>query len=159
MTVAAFGPAWLAVKLEQARNQRRAVVEVEKLGASVEYAEERPVDRLLRFQLGEEVLTAVSVDLGGSNVTDAHLTHVEALTDLEELLLNNTQITDVGLQHVGRLHGLEEVWLNGTEVTDAGLEYLKGLTELVMLDLGDTHVTEEGTKKLRQALPTCDIRD
>ena len=47
--------------------------------------------------------------------------------------------------------------LLGTEVTDAGLEHLKGLSELQSLDIHNTKVTDEGVKKLRQALPNCDI--
>lgn len=49
------------------------------------------------------------------------------------------------------------VSFDGTQVTDAGLDNLSGLTQLRELDLNFTKVTDAGVKKLRQALPKCEI--
>ena len=52
---------------------------------------------------------------------------------------------------------LSDLDLSQTRVTDAGLEYLKGHTTLRSLALYGTRVTREGERKLRQALPKCEI--
>jgi internalin A len=52
---------------------------------------------------------------------------------------------------------MQWLWLNGTKVTDSGLEHLKGLMRLKELDLSNTNVTDEGVKKLKKALPNCNI--
>jgi hypothetical protein len=44
-----------------------------------------------------------------------------------------------------------------TPITDAGLMHLHALTKLGKLSLKNTQVTEEGVKKLRDALPKCQI--
>ena len=67
------------------------------------------------------------------------------------------QITDEGLVHLEGLTNLETLYLNDTQVTDAGLVHLKGLTKLEWLDLRNTEVTDKGVKKLQEALPNCTI--
>ena len=69
-----------------------------------------------------------------------------------------TQITDAGLPHLAGMTQLQEVCLIGTYVTDAGLEHLAGLPHLERLWLDGAKDTDDGVKKLRQALPKCDIR-
>ncbi len=59
-----------------------------------------------------------------------------------------------GDEHLGNAVYVD---LEGRPITDAGLEHLKGLTNLELLVLGDTQVTDEGIKKLREALPNCNI--
>ena len=39
--------------------------------------------------------------------------------------LRGTQVTDAGLEHLKGLTGLEYVYLNNTQITDAGVEDLK----------------------------------
>jgi hypothetical protein len=53
----------------------------------------------------------------------------------------------------------ERLWLGGTNVTDAGLVHLAKLTRLRWLSLVATPVTDQGVKRLRQALPNCEIED
>lgn len=52
---------------------------------------------------------------------------------------------------------IEWVDLANTQVTRTRLAQMQGLTSLQWLSLADTQVTDAGTKKLRQALPNCQI--
>ena len=67
-----------------------------------------------------------------------------------------TRVTDAGLVHLKGLHKLKTLILWGA-ITDAGLENLKELKQLESLGLAGTNVTREGVKRLRQALPKCEI--
>ena len=66
-------------------------------------------------------------------------------------------MTDAGLKHLEGLTQLQWLSLNDTKISDAGLEHLKGLTQLQSLWLLRTKVTDAGVKKLQQALPNCPI--
>ena len=83
--------------------------------------------------------------------------HLQGLSQLQELWLDNTKVTDAGLVHLQGLSQLQVLWLDDTKVTDAGLVHLQGLSQLQMLGLRNTKVTDQGVKKLQQALPNCKI--
>ncbi len=119
--------------------------------------------------------------LSTPNVTDAVLEHLQGLRELKKLGLYPTQVTDAGLEKIARFKQLETLALRGTQFTDAGLRKLAGLSKLQTLLLVDTNSTDavlehlqrmkqlnyvyldrtrataEGVKKLRQALPTCEV--
>ena len=69
------------------------------------------------------------------------------LTDLEELVANETSISDAGLAHVRVLPKLRSLRLSGTAVSDAGTQHLLELP-LVLLDLSGTHVSDAGLECL-----------
>ncbi|NQT16725.1 MAG: hypothetical protein HQ582_28465 [Planctomycetes bacterium] len=182
-----IGMSWLGVQLDRARKQREAVEAIEKAGGSVLYGYEltpsgSSVPMWLRELLGEDFFFDVSGVVGARHdfgdaglehlngltslqglylddmqVTDAGLEHLKGLTSLQRLDLEDTQVTDAGLEHLKGLTSLLELDLNDTQVTDAGLEHLKGLTNLVALELVDTQVTPEGVESLKRALPNCYI--
>ena len=87
---------------------------------------------------------AIKVRLGYSKITDAELEHLKRLTELKELLLNNTDITDAGLVHLKKLPNLELLIIRKTKITDAGLVHLNGLTKLQGLGFTNTNVTDAG---------------
>jgi len=99
-----------------------------------------------------------SLSLAGTEVTDAGLVHLHGLTHLQSLNLDGTKVTDAGVERLGKMTGLQGLKLRDTKVTDAGLEHLAGLKQLQTLNLGGTEVTGPGVKKLRRALPDCQIR-
>jgi hypothetical protein len=101
---------------------------------------------------------AVSVNLAGTQITDAVLEHFKGLTGLAMLWLGGTQVTDAGLEHLKGLANLEWLDLERTQVTDAGLRHLKGLTNLKWLYLEHTQITDEGVRDLQRTLPNCDIQ-
>lgn len=78
----------------------------------------------------------VSLDLWGSQITDAGLAHLASLTELQTLYLTGTRITDAGLAHFTSLTELQTLYLNRCkQVTDAGLAHFINLTELRTISL------------------------
>src|SRR5262249_61491710 len=86
-----------------------------------------------------------SLDLGGTQVTDAGLAEVARLTDLQSLNISNTKVTDKGLKHLAGLKKLQELYLYTDQVTEEGLAQLAGLKlktlthSFVLTDLGLKH--------------------
>jgi len=152
--VLAVGLSWIAVKLQQARRQRKAVQAICQLGGAVgydfdivggtyrpRYEEPAGTAWLSRVDLVSDVL---AVSLSGPSVHNEDLVHLESLPKLESLHLGGTQVTDAGLKHLKGLTNLKSLTLGGTHVTDGGLVNLKGLTNLDHLELCDTQVTDAG---------------
>ena len=92
---------------------------------------------------GFSALRALKV--GGNQLTDAHLSSVAGLENLQRLTfrtLGFTKFTDAGLASLGKLANLQELRINGsTKVTDAGVVHLAGLSKLEKLDLGRTGIS------------------
>ena len=99
----------------------------------------------------------VSLHLGGTDVTDAGLSHLAGLTSLKRLHLETTGITDAGLVHLAELEELLYLNLYQTEVSDSGLSHLQGLKNLKNLYLWQTKVTPEGAESLKGSLSECDV--
>jgi hypothetical protein len=103
-------------------------------------------------------LTGLKVlDLDDSQVTDAGLEILKRLTALQYLDLARTQVTDAGLEYLKGLTALQRLHLAGTKVTDAGLEHLKGLRALQRLHLWGTQVTHAGVEQLKKSLPNVNV--
>lgn len=98
------------------------------------------------------------LSLGLTDVADAGLEHLSGLGNLKLLYLNaNDEVTDAGLKHLEELPHLEFLILHSSRVTDAGVDHLEKLKSLRLLAIGGTQVTDEGERRLREALPTCEI--
>ncbi len=134
-----------------------AVTWIRKVGGEAYYCgpEATPWPRRL---LGTDFFNDVgAVRVGGSEVDDASLEHLTALTQLEKLDLGCTKITDAGLKHLEGLTRLRWLDLYGADISDAGLKHLEGLANLEELGVGETNVTFVGVQKLRQSLPKCAV--
>ena len=92
-----------------------------------------------------------SIDLRGTQVTDAGLVHLKGLTSLRLLALDGTQVTDAGLAHLQGFTNLDKLIIRDTLVTDAGLAHLK-VTSLKALYLGRTQITDAGLAHLNEEL-------
>ncbi len=151
------------LRLASAAKRRRAIAAIRNVGGRIVYdwqivSRKPPVPRWLRTLLADAILySVVEVDFEKTQVTDAGLVHLKALTEIEVLDLTGTQVTDAGLVHLKALKNLQGLDLSGTQVTDIGLEGLKTLSKLQYLGLVFTQVTDEGLMKLQQALPNCEI--
>lgn len=95
--------------------------------------------------------------LDNTPITDAGLVNLKNFPNLAQLRLNGTKITDAGLVYIKSLPGLANLWLNDTAITDAGLVHLADRKALGILDLSNTRVTPEGIRKLKAAIPRCQI--
>ncbi|MFV1967229.1 MAG: leucine-rich repeat domain-containing protein [Pirellulaceae bacterium] len=106
-----------------------------------------PDDALAYCQFFEHL---VVLDLGGTEVGDAGLKHLQGLAFLERLYLDHTRVTDLGLKHLQSLQKLEVLVLEGTEITGAGLETIKPLRELRTLNLSFCAVQDEDLRHLSE---------
>jgi hypothetical protein len=170
----------VALIVNPAERQRRAVAAVRDIGGVVVVANEGPVRSWLRDRLGNDYFGhAVEVFLTESPIKDADLRYLEVLTELRTVHLNytqvsgdglrhlrglknltvlnldNTQVTDVGLKHLSTLTNLKDLDLCNTQVSDAGLEHLKMLTGLKHLAVLHTRVTSAGAAAWSRSLPGC----
>jgi hypothetical protein len=115
--------------------EKRAAVEIEKLGGKIEFNASREV---------------VKVDLNNAKITDADLRHLEKFTELEWLDVRVTPIGDDGAAHLSNLRKLKFLNISRTSLSDKGLASLRGLTELETLFLGTTKITDEGLKNIER---------
>ncbi len=98
-----------------------------------------------------------SLDLEGTSVQGTTLAQLSELTALRTLILGPT-MEDAGLEALRSLPALQELDLRGCHhISDAGLAHLVGLKNLRILWL-PVQITELRELRLRQALPTCDVR-
>ena len=149
----AIGMSYVAVEMRDQRRQKAAAQEITKAGGIVT-SEPTWLGKLLR---DESLVRVTSVNFSGKSVTNAELVHLEGLSQLHTLWLEETQVTDAGLVHLQGLRQLRSLLLGNTKVTDAGLVHLQGLRQLGRLQLSGTKVTDHGVKRLQQALPNCTI--
>ena len=85
--------------------------------------------------------------------------HLKGLNELRRLSLDDTGVTDAGLSSLKSLPKLEDLGLSHCKgITDAGLLILAEFESLKELSMFSTGATEEGLRKLRLALPECDVR-
>jgi serine/threonine protein kinase len=103
-----------------------------------------------------QILTLEYLDLQGMPFTDAGVRHLAGLKNLSELRLDRSRITDASMPTLAGLQKLRVVNLTGTAITDAGIGKLSA-HKFSFLHLGGTKVTSDGVKKLRAALPDCQI--
>jgi hypothetical protein len=81
-------------------------------------------------------------------ITDAGLSHLTNLKNLQSLHIQGLPITDAGLEPLSGLSGLHTLFLNRTNVRGPGLGRLESLRELGALSLDGTEVTAEGLEYL-----------
>jgi predicted negative regulator of RcsB-dependent stress response len=163
MLVFGCGFGWLAHQFHQARAQQKAEMAIEELGGNVGYRPAsggmiRTAVAWLGKLFGEDLsLDVTGVYLGRTQVNDAELAHLQGMTQLGVLHLDDTQVSDAGMAHLRGLTQLEVLLLDDTQVSDAGLADLGGLTELRVLSLCNTQITDAGIAEVQKALPNCEI--
>ncbi len=143
--VVALPCSWLAVEMKNAREQKKTVAAIEKLGGNIEYdyesgqTQEPPGPAWLRRLLENDFFASVvQVDLNGNLLTDTGLKHIRGLKQLRALDLGGSSFaldpanasTDAGLESLEGLGRLEFLNLDHAPTTDAGLTHLKGLRQL-----------------------------
>jgi serine/threonine protein kinase len=91
----------------------------------------------------------VRLEMDGTKVTNADLTHLRNLPHLLRLNLSGTKVAAGGLVNLAGLTRLDWLDLAGTRVTGADLVHLKNLKRLRILFLGGTLVDDDGLANLR----------
>jgi Leucine-rich repeat (LRR) protein len=87
---------------------------------------------------------AVVLQMANPDVTDETLQHLQGMSRLRELDLNDSQITDAGLPLLSQLPALQILRLRKTRITDQGFrEHLAGKKALLELDLRQTEVASK----------------
>ena len=187
VVIVAIACGWIGRKIERKHQERDAVEELRKKGATVFYDFNRvskgspPGPDWVRKLLGENYFSEVewviepgnladddlkivsrltqlkSLRLYSAKITDAGLVNLSHLTELQELYLVQAAITNSGLENLKGLTQLRSLWLYGTNVSDAGLVNLRGLSQLKYLSLVFTKVSDNGIEELQKALPSCKI--
>jgi internalin A len=103
----------------------------------------------------------VIVDYVGTHFADTHVTVLQAIPHVRQLILADTNITDAGIAEIAKfknLAALEQLNLSNAGITDAAIVHLLALKNLKVLNLAGTKVTPAGILKLRRALPGLRIR-
>jgi serine/threonine protein kinase len=98
-----------------------------------------------------------SVWLDHSRFGDSGMRQVKDIAGLKRLYLEHSAITDAGLEPLKDIPDLWELSLSHTAITDAGLLHLHSMKSLHGISLQSTRITADGLKKLREALPKCNI--
>ncbi|MGO8903872.1 MAG: hypothetical protein ACLQU5_36870 [Isosphaeraceae bacterium] len=79
------------------------------------------------------------------------------MNKLTGLNLSGSKITDAGMRYLEALSELENLVLEHTAISDACLDSLSNLKRLSFIHLTDTKVTEAGEKELRRKLPNLQL--
>ncbi|WP_189563451.1 c-type cytochrome domain-containing protein [Persicitalea jodogahamensis] len=95
--------------------------------------------------------------LGDTKITDAALSEIAKLKNLNKLHLEYTGVTDAGLKNLEELPYLEYLNLVGTKVTDAGLQGVANMKTIRNVFVWKTAVTDAGIAQLRQARPDLNV--
>jgi hypothetical protein len=88
---------------------------------------------------------------------DGVLKVICAAADLEQLSVTNSSVTNAGIENIARLKHLRGLRIGSPQVSDAAIGHLSSIRSLDHLNLLGTSVTQDGIRRLRAALPHCDI--
>ncbi|HKK17666.1 MAG TPA: c-type cytochrome domain-containing protein [Opitutales bacterium] len=99
----------------------------------------------------------VWLDLARTQITDASMSTVALMQNLEELNLNSCQITDEGVKQLQGLDNLKDLNLTQTAVSEASLPTLIQLEALETVHLFGTQWTPEGAEVFRRIRPDITV--
>ena len=165
---------WLGVMVGRARHQAAVVREVEGMGGTVWFEDDRakfvqfwqnpdrirsassPGPEWLCRLLGDDYFrNVVQLDLGGGPARRLDTEKFEHLSirlgrlpALQTLRLNSGQHDDAALTYLVRLTKLKNLTVDGFPLTDEDMRHLGRLTSLETLNLPWTEVTDDGLRHL-----------
>lgn len=84
------------------------------------------------------------------HITDAGVSHLSGLRNLENVHLSFSQISDDGLHILSKLPAIQHISVQGGKFTDRGLGFLKDKDQLrgLWLGAGSTTITDAGVRQL-----------
>src|SRR5690606_265301 len=90
-------------------------------------------------------------------LNDACVAELRPFGHLKRLVLT-CGITDASTPHLAALGEMESLQLEFNQMTDEGIQGLSALKNLQHLSISGEKLTVEGVKKLKEALPQCNIK-
>lgn len=93
----------------------------------------------------------------GDNELRDVISQLNEFSKFRSLYLGSSQVTDAGLSHLQRLHNIERLSLAGTRVSDKGIEHLMSIGTLRYVDLRGSKVSSDGLQRLQKALPEREV--
>jgi internalin A len=126
---------WLGFISFHAHEQRAIVARIKELGGIVRYD----------YQMGANPQQSPS---GWPWLR--RLVGDEYFQDVASVNLDGTQVSDADLRLIGRLRHTKKLSLNRTDISDEGLASIHGMSQLIYLGLMKTKVTSEGIRLLPQ---------
>ena len=109
-----------------------------------------------------DLLELDGLTLQGNGFTDEGLHHLRRLTKLRSLWVGSgergdTKVLGHGLSHLSALTDLEELELQDCEFSDAGVQHLRPFTKLKNLILHECNLTPEGEAEFRRMHPDSNL--
>jgi sugar lactone lactonase YvrE/Leucine-rich repeat (LRR) protein len=83
-----------------------------------------------------------------TTVTDDGFEHLAGMTKMKRMVVCSSKITGSGFKHLAGMAQLESINLHSSPASDAGLEAIGKLTNLRRLEIVHTNVTDAGLKHL-----------
>ena len=157
LTLVCLGPGgYVAFEQQKAREQKRSVEAIERLGGTVDYRQDsQSRSPAMRLILGDESfgdVNTVHFGISGNTnekVTDADLQCFTRLTHIRFLCLEGCKrFTGTGIETLAGLPKLDSLDLTSTQISDDCLAHLGELKRLDHLILDDTQITDAGLTHL-----------
>jgi hypothetical protein len=98
------------------------------------------------------------ISLSNTHVGDDAVDSLASARNLRWLEVANTIITNEGVRRMVRMQKLEFLDLTGTQIDDSAVDYFSQFQSLRFLIIGNTAFTSVGVTRLRELLPTCDVK-
>gem|GEM_PF-4523505 len=147
----------VAIPINRAHQQQKAVSEIESLNGQVIYdaASQTPTSSRLRWFVrsisGVDISKyVVRANVGGTgkSVDDSNLQALASLHRLESLSLNNAQISGLGTEVLSTLRSLKFLSISNSMVVDGTFERLKRCPALCELSLGSIPLSKNLLQEL-----------
>lgn len=98
-----------------------------------------------------------TVQVGPSKIGKAEAAQIVTLPQLKTLVLGDCEITNAGFVELARSKTIVDLFLVRTPTSDAEVEPLAAMKQLTNLSIQGTRITEAGFKRLKAALPKCNV--
>jgi hypothetical protein len=103
-----------------------------------------------------ELASVDTVSICAVQLKDEDFKHLSRMQSLKQIwIVYGFELTDAFLSHLTDLENLQCLFVNNTPITDGSIPYLKQLSHLNQLTLSDTLISPNGAAELRSALPSA----
>ncbi|QDT92331.1 Leucine Rich repeats (2 copies) [Gimesia algae] len=89
------------------------------------------------------------LNISRTQVTGSGLSSLTDLPHLKTLHANDTHVSDPAMIHIGKMTNMEKLILNGTDVSDRGFQEVQNLKKLYCICFVGSRVSDRGLKYLK----------